>query len=68
MYGDNTRCAYGLISTIPFVFYHEETETMPYDFVFLKLNSFEGHEFFVDLVGMNVLHGQKSKFFTKYMR
>jgi hypothetical protein len=57
MYGDLYNCAYGKINKIPYVHYHEETERLPYDYVFLKLNSFPGHEFYVDFVGMNALKG-----------
>jgi hypothetical protein len=68
MYGDIKNCAYGIISKIPFILYHEETETVPYNFVALKLNSFEGHELYVDFVGMNVLHGKKMAFLTRFAR
>jgi hypothetical protein len=68
MYGDVKNCAYGLIDRIPFILFHEETETVPYNFVALKLNSFEGHEFFVDFVGLNVLHGKKHAFMQTYAR
>lgn len=62
MYGDLTNCAYGVVSKIPYVLYHEEDEILPFDYVALKLNSFPNHDFFIDLVGMNVLHGEKLKF------
>lgn len=62
------NCAFGKISQIPYVHYHQEVPEMPYDYVFLKLNSFEGHDFFVDLVGMNVLKGRKTRFFERKFR
>lgn len=68
MYGDISNCAYGKFSKVPYIHYHEETDRLPYDYVFLKLNSYSGHEFYLDLVGMNVLKGQKSRFFTRYYR
>lgn len=68
MYGTSSQCSYGKITQIPYIHYHEETDHLPYDYVFLKLNSIEGHQFYVDLVGMNILKGKKTRFFTRTYR
>ena len=68
MYGDGIHCAFGLFTKVPLVLYHEETENVPFNYVFMMLNSFQGHELFVDFVGMNVLHGATSKFVSRVFR
>lgn len=68
MYGDNIHCAYGLLSKVPRVMFHEETEAVPVEYVFIMLNSFESHQLFVDFVGMNVMHGATSKFMSRVFR
>ena len=42
MYGNDDQCAYGKLRKIPYVHYHEETNLLPYDYVFLKLNALPG--------------------------